>query len=194
MSLTKELILSVRQRVAEDPGIATAQLAVELQAPEAEVITALPLEMRMPANVEDFAAIWGEIATWKHTRVTVSGPGGIGGTASLLPGGTLPRGRQEGTTFRFEPSDSLPLDELPLWQLGSIWFVSKPLQGEERQSVRFFNTRGEPLFSVYLAGDQTGRPDLEARRSYEALRQEYAIPPKPRTRCKGCKNCTCGAV
>lgn len=191
MSLTKELILSVRQRVAEEPGIATAQLAAELQAPEAEVITALPLEMRMHANVEDFAAIWSKITTWKHTRVTISG---ANGTVSLLPGGTLPQGRQEGTAFRFEPSATLPLDELPLWQLGSIWFVSKPLQGEESHSVRFFNTWGEPLFSVYLASDKAGRPDQEARQGYEALRQEYAVPPKPRTRCKGCKNCTCGAV
>jgi putative heme iron utilization protein len=191
MSLSKELILSVRRRVAADPGIATAALAAELQTPEAEVVTALPLEMRRHAKVENFAAIWGRIATWKHTRVSINGSNGA---VSLLPGGALPPGRQEGASFRFAAGGSLPLEDLPLWRLGSIWFVAKPLQGEESLSVRFFNTEGEPLFSVYLARDDAGRPDLEARRSYEALRQEYAIPPKPRARCKGCKNCTCGAV
>ena len=65
MPLSRELVQSVRKRVAEEPGVPTELLALELKASEAEVITALPLEMRLRGRNSAFEVIWNTVSKWE---------------------------------------------------------------------------------------------------------------------------------
>lgn len=58
MPISKEFVESVRTRLESSPGISTSNLAMELGAAEAMVITAMPVKMRQKARPEDFEDIW----------------------------------------------------------------------------------------------------------------------------------------
>lgn len=70
-------------------------------------------------------------------------------------------------------------------ELGHIWFVSSPEQAPPSHSVRFFDKRGEHIFSVYLDGHEAGS-------TYNSLCQRFGVTPVPKRHCRGCGNCSCG--
>lgn len=170
MAITKELVQSVRQRVAANPEAHIAHLAVELNATEAEVITALPLNMRWRAKNSDFSTISQIVSSWDNT-ITVST--GQPGENRVMPG------------------KKPDVGQLREEDLGYTWFISKPLLGQESHSVQFFNKEGRHLLSIYLGRDKSGNLDAVAREGFEDLRKRFSVKPVPHNRCKGCKNCTC---
>lgn len=196
MSVTRELVQSVRRRVAESPGLLTAQLALELNASEAEVITALPLPMRKRARVSDFTSIWNCMAGWKN--VVVHPSAAVSGTlarvrveADVMPGpglsfGALCNGESRLHTQRIVPDEGRFIEAM-----GSIWFVSLPLFNGESHSVRFFDKNGGHLLSIFLGRDHAGACDPLAKEEFDAMRERFGVTPVPRMHCRGCGSCTC---
>lgn len=189
MAVTKEFVQSVRRRVAEEPGVITGQLARELRAPEAQVITALPVAMRKKASPGDFPVIWERMSAWRHAVIN---PAKAEHGALIMPGPVLTFGAlcNGATTLRNQRAlgDEGAFRE----SLGSIWFVSLPLAGGRSHSVRFFDREGNHMLSVFLGRDRSGRHDKDALRDFEELRERHGITPVPKNRCKGCPGCTCG--
>ncbi len=169
MPLSKEFVEQVRKRVADDPGVRTEQLAVELDAPESQVIMALPLDMRLRARTSDFEAIWAGAAGWERALLSPAGRTGDAERPSALPGKHF-------------------LQD----QLGFIWFVSNPRSSGESPSIRFFDKQGGHMLSIYLGLDAAGRLAAGDKAEYEDMRKRFGVVPAPRMHCKGCGNCTCG--
>ncbi|MDL2285774.1 hypothetical protein LJB93_03425, partial [Desulfovibrio sp. OttesenSCG-928-F07] len=139
MPITRELVEFVRQKVAETPNILTAKLAAELGASEVEVITALPLHMRVKAKPDDFEAIWGVVRSWSETEV-------YGFNEQLLHNNANTR-----TVEMFDVKTIAKLQSPPPIkneELGSIWFITKPQNGEEKNYVKFFDKNGHHLLTV----------------------------------------------
>ena len=198
MSLSRELVHTVRSRIKEKPDLSSAELAMELNATEADVVTALPLNMRMRAKADDLTAIWARALRWKHATFSTSLPdiipkarhGGTGAATSQpfekqsmadMPQGTAVPALSD------RLSNNLAVDDI-----GSVWFVSKPLHGRESHAVRLFDKQGGHLFSVYLGSDHLGHISPEDMADFEDLRKKFGVIPKPKMHCKGCGSCTCG--
>ena len=227
MAITRELVESVRRRVAENPEVPTFLLADELQASESEVITALPLNMRMKAKVESLAELWSAMRQWRNVMLALPDAGGPEGRTRLLPCAALPALLLCDGAYHFaleeawsEPRPDHPgqLARLDPEQLGYIWFVSKPRQGEESRSVQLYDKEGRHLLSVYPGRDDYGQAGQQhgghthdehghgnhahaghahnehdhGGTDFESLRRRFGVVPVPR-RCRGCGKCTCGA-
>ena len=189
MPLSRELVQSVRKRVTEDPGVPTELLALELKASEAEVITALPLNMRLRARNSAFDVIWNTLSKWDNVSVKL--PSLPEGQPPLEDNGPNELRR---SVFPFRLVESLP--DRPNWtdQLGFIWFVSKPHIHEASLSVRFFDKKGEHLLSVYLNPGKDGVYNPNHKADYDAMCERFGVIPVPKNRCKGCRSCTCQAA
>ncbi|MDL2314446.1 hypothetical protein LJC36_05650 [Desulfovibrio sp. OttesenSCG-928-C14] len=186
MPITKELVQSVRERVAANPAVPFALLAGELRASEAEVITALPLNMRIRAKNSDFAVIWQALSALPGVNLCLTAPGRV-----LNQSAPLPAGGQVGSRFVFFDQTSILGGFLDLENLGYIWFVSRTEQNIPSFSVQFYDKEGAQLFSVFLKQDEQGGIRPEEKELFENMRKEFGVIPKPHNRCKGCTNCTC---
>jgi len=167
MPLSRELVQAVRDRIAQCPDLPEEQLAAELNAPEADVITALPLSMRRKARLSDLGVIWKRAARWKNVRISAP--------AATQPPQGLPEAIAEG--------------RLPV---RSAWFVSKPVSGMESHAIHMYDEQGSRMLSLYLGRDHNGGICPEDKADFDELREHYGVTPKPRMRCKGCTACTCG--
>lgn len=185
MPVTKELVRTVRRRVAEEPGVLTGQLAKELAINEEDVVMALPVAMRKKARKSDFAAIWRRMAGWKNVSLYSPRLGGVLGGLSrgCGSGAALFGGRDffERTGRSVEPL------------VGSIWFVSMPMPGGSRSSVRLYGRDGGHVLSVCLGGGRSAVPDSKIEAEFHSLWSEFGVTPVPKIRCKG-KRCSglCG--
>lgn len=190
---------AVRRRVGESPGLMTAQLALELNASEAEVVTALPLSMRKRARVSDFASIWNSMAKWKN--VVIHPSAGISDTygrvrveADVMPGPGLSFGALCNGESRLHTQRIVPDERRFAEVMGSIWFVTLPLHKGESHSVRFFDKNGAHLLSVYLGKDRHGASDPLIKEEFDAMRERFGVRPVPRMHCRGCGSCACCGV
>lgn len=186
MPLSRELVQSVRRRVAEEPGVLTELLALELKASESEVITSLPLNMRLRARNSAFDVIWNTISKWNNISVKLPN---LPEAPSSQDGSGSREARR--SVFPFRLVDSLP--DRPNWtdQLGFIWFVSKPDIHKNSLSVRFFDKKGEHMLSVYLNPGKNGEYNPVHKADYDAMCERFGVIPVPKNRCKGCRSCTC---
>lgn len=177
MSVTRELVRTVRKRVAETPGLPTSQLAEELNAAEADVIMAMPLSMRLRAKTSDLDAIWQGMLAWDTTIVCENK-------------------ELEALLDDLEQKESAPLvscrKALPN-DIGSVWFVLESSgESDENHAVRIFDMDGKALLSVYLRKDASGKVDADSKNAFDNMRFRFGVRPQPRMRCKGCGACTCG--
>lgn len=166
MPISKEFVENVRNRIAEDPAVSIYILAEDLDASEAQVITALPVKMRQKARPESFKAIWQTAQGWSNVRLR-----GADGTQAQM--------------------DKLMSPIISEEELGHIWFVSKLEYGMESHSVQFFSKAGQRMLSVYLGQALNGGIDPREKAAYDHMREHFGVTPVPR-RCQGCGNCTCG--
>lgn len=183
MPLSKELVQSVRKRVADDPGVSTELLALEFKASEAEVITALPLEMRLRGRNSAFEVIWNTVSKWEKVEVKLP--------LDPKPSFRDAQGGARTSSFPFRLSDTLPERPIKADEVAFIWFITKPRQNEKSLSVRFFDKLGDHMLSVYLKPDQNGEFDSGYQADFDAMRERFGVIPVPKNRCKGCQSCTC---
>ena len=165
MRLTSEFVQAVRTRIADNPFCDTAAIAREQHMPEAYVIMAMPIAMRVRVKAADIGAVWQGIGEMKQIALTPpqQEDGCLAGASALCP-------KQE--------------------NLGFIWFVSLPsgLNGEYEHSIRFFDMTGHHLLSVGLRNTKSSSDE----QIFQTLKTLYGITPKPPKRhaCKGCGRCT----
>lgn len=177
MAISKEFVQSVRRRIAEDPALPTDKLAGELNAREADVVMALPTQMRLRARSSDAPAIWESVCAEDGIVIIRAPSGTSNGAASLRKAESRPP----------EPvREFLAAGELAA-QTGDIWFVSRQDHDAVHRSVRFFDKQGRGLVSVHLDGSDS----KDRERVYENLRRRFGVTPMPRMRCRGCTACTC---
>lgn len=190
MAVTKELVQSVRSRIAAYPGERIASLASDLNATEAEIITALPLPMRLRARNTAFEAIWNILCRWKRVVIRYAD--------DLARPDTATDGRDL-SFFRDTPSADADGDGKGAYGIrpeavGFIWFVSKPLRDRDSHSIRFLDKEGRHMLSVYIPSDGFGEFDPAAMADYEAMRKSFGVIPVPKHRCRGCGSCNCNAA
>ena len=165
MRLTSEFVQAVRKRIAENPFSDTAVMARNLRMPEAYVVMAMPISMRMRVHAADIEAMWQGIDDMKH--VTMNPAPQVGNSHEAV-------------------SAECPVQEA----VGFVWLVSLSLGlGDAcEHSIRIFDVTGDHLVSITLAGPE-GSGDEQV---FLALKTLYGIIPKPPKRhaCKGCGRCT----
>ena len=189
MLVTREFVRSVRERLAENPAVPLCHLAEELHASEAAVVTAMPVHMRLRARHSDAGAIWKRLVQWNpelvRYRMATDGPG----RASAAD---LAEASFAVSSPALQKDSGEVETDLDAEEIGSVWFVSRPLKTEESLSVRFFGKHGGQLFFVNMGDDAFGVNGRRATEEYDALRRRFGVTPVPRIRCKGCGSCACG--
>lgn len=187
MSITKEFVQSVRGRLEKQPDIDFGELARALGASEAEVITALPVAMRVKARTTAFDAIWGTLARWDSQGAIFCGkhkrrlPFKDGLALKLLKQGEL-KLNSVGEECSFPHMREA---------LTYIWFISREKSRGCEYSVCFLDKSGEHLFSVILDELESGKPVPQQEQDFLEMKKRFGVIPTPKNRCKGCKGCTC---
>lgn len=185
--ISKELVQCVRNSVAENPYMTVARLAEQLNAPEADVVTALPLGMRKKANLAELEDLWREMAEWKPVLVQFDGK------RERLPRpgpGLLMGGLDAGESYRSEYAATLPsFDCICTEAIGSVWFVSNSLLSEGSHSIKVYDKEGAHVMSLHLGRDASGRVPAQSRAAFEAARARYGVTPVPRLGCGSGKPC-----
>lgn len=181
MPISKELVQSVRNSVAENPYMTVARLAEHLNAPEADVVTALPLAMRKKADIGQLSALWHAMRQWKPVLVQFeTGPEGLPAPGLLLGGLHAGEACRGGYAASLPPFECIHADAV-----GSVWFVSNSLLSEGSHSVKVYDKNGAHVLSLHLGRDATGRVPAHSRAAFEAARARFGVTPVPRLGCCG---------
>ncbi len=146
----------------------TDALARELGLSEAEVIRALPNEMRVEAPTSDFETIWQDMTNWEKVTFIVRNAGAVVEISGTLPGGSFAHGM-----FNLMDRSNPLRGHLMTDRLGSIFLVSKPFFKLESHSVQFFDTEGEPMFAVYAGRDEKRTLLTSVVEGFTAMRSRY---------------------
>ena len=162
MRLTRDFVQAVREILALDPLGNTAAIARDLNMPEAYVIMAMPVPMRMRAHAADLEAVWQQIGKMQAVTLT--------------------------TATRKVVRHPAPCPNKE--NIGFIWLVSLP-KGQpnaHEHSVRFFDTEGHHCLTVDLDNCQSSGDE----QLFLNLKTRFGIIPNPPKRhaCKGCGRCT----
>lgn len=190
MAITKEFVQRVRKNIGEHPDLDLGSLARSLGAREADVITALPVAMRLKARNTAFEAIWHRMAYW----------GSLG--AVLIGKHRQPVPLREGTSLKLLMQGKLKVsDSKGVFSfinmreaLGYIWFIEQPADPSRAYSISFHDKNGAHLLSVILGTDESGALLPGQMADYEDMKKSYGVIPMPKNRCKGCKSCHCEAA
>lgn len=188
MAISKEFVQSVRRSVADQPEVRFDRLARSLKASEAEVITALPVAMRVKARNTSFDAIWSILTRWESF-----GPVYMGRHRQLVPlaNGLALRLLRQGQLRISAPEDEISFSTIRE-SVGYIWFISKG--GKEGHSISFLDKEGCHMLSIALAAGDRTVEDQSQLGEFEEMKKRFGVVPTPKNRCKGCKSCSCEAA
>lgn len=162
---------TVRARVRENPSVMPRTLAEELGVSEAEVVRALPEDMRVEAPAGDFEAIWDAMCGWEKVTFIAVNPGIIVEVPCKLP-----KGRPGHGMFNLMDKASPLGGHIFARKVAQVWLVSKPFFGLESHSAQFFDAEGGILFSVYAGRDESRNILDSVRAGFLALRARYEVP------------------
>ncbi|MFT4300679.1 MAG: heme utilization cystosolic carrier protein HutX [Desulfovibrio sp.] len=165
-----DFVQVVRQKVTENPSVMLMSLAKELGRPEAEVVAALPEEMRVHASKNDFGAIWAAMTGWESSTFITIGCGGVVEVEGKLPQGNFMHGMFNLTDRQCPLGGHLFINKLE-----HIWFVSKPFFNKESHSVQFFDAAGDQMFAVYLGRNEQREIIPSVKEAYMHMRSEFAV-------------------
>lgn len=167
---TEEQILKVRERVNEKPSIPISLLADDLGLSTAAVVEALPENMRVGAPISDFEEIWQAMCDWEKVTFIVTNNGAI-----VEAGGRLPQGKFGQGFFNLDSATGMVGGHLKISALGRIWLVSKPFFSLESHSVQFFDTVGDPMFSIYVGRGADRKLIPEVVEAFQNLKAKHAV-------------------
>lgn len=190
MAISKDFVQSVRKSIEEQPAVEFGVLARALHAKEADVITALPVAMRLKARNTAFEAIWNSMARWDEFGGIRIGEKRHG--IPLSDGLALKLLKQE--KLKISTDDGVLSYEAIRDALGYIWFISRQEQKDSGHTICFLDKNGNHLFSVVLAQDHRGTINPSQFEDFEDMKKRFGVVPIPKNRCKGCKGCTCQAA
>ena len=165
-----DFVQIVRQKVAENPSVMLMNLAVELGRPEAELVAALPEEMRKQGRKDAFEAIWNAMTEWERSTFLAVNCGCV-----VEVEGKLPKGKFGHGMFNLDHGENALGGPLLVNKLESVWFVSKPFFNKESHSVQFFDGKGDMMFAVYLGRDEKREIIPAIKESFLRMREEFAI-------------------
>ena len=190
MTISKEFVQSVRNSLEKHPEVELDRLARSLNATEADVITALPVAMRLKARNTSFEGIWSVLSQWDNLGTVLFGknkqavPLRDGLSLRLLKQGKLKISSQDGD-YSFDI-----LKE----SLGYIWFLSRTKKKGAAHSICFLDKQGQHLLSfIPDAPEQDGSGNSQPD-DFESMKKSFGVVPMPKNRCKGCKVCSCHAA
>jgi putative heme utilization carrier protein HutX len=168
-NITDEQIRRVRTALSETPGTPLSSLAEKLQMPEAEVVRALPDDMRISIPVDDFESLWQEMCGWEKVTFITTSPATIIEVAGKLPSGSFGRG-----FFNLHEKNNPLGGHLKIDQLESIWLISKPLFKIDTLSVNFYTKSGDRMFSIYVGRDEQRKLLEGVKTAFGKLWKRYA--------------------
>lgn len=166
--VTPELENKVREIIEANASTMPSQMAGQLGASEAAVVTALPEEMRTFVDPKHFDAIWEAMCSWEKITFLKQSP-----TAIIEVKGKLPKGKYGHGFFNLMEKENPLGGHLMVDKLGAICFLEKPFFGLESLSVQFYDTEGDHMFAVY-AGRKKREIIDSVRQAFQALRAEFS--------------------
>lgn len=185
MAISKEFVQSVRKSIGEKPGGDIGQLARSLNARDADVITALPVGMRLKARITSFEAIWCRMTRWGDLGQVLMGKRRL--PLPLKRGACLKLLMQD----KLKASDSNGIFSFAAMReaLGYIWFIEQPEASGRGRSVSFLDKNGDHLLSVILNETESGEPSPAQLADFNDMKKTFGVVPIPKNRCAGCKGC-----
>ncbi len=143
-------------------------LAGECGVSEMEIARAMPEDMCVVAELDDFATLWEELTTWPVATFIMTHAGSVIEIKGQLPQGKLGHGY-------FNLGHGLPLSgHLYPDVITHVGFLSLPFMGLESLSVQFFDGEGRVVFGIYV-GREKRVLIPQAKESFVALRQKYSV-------------------
>lgn len=190
MAISKDFVQSVRRSIEDQPEVGLGNLARSLRAKEADVITALPVAMRLKARNTAFEAIWNSMTRWDELGGIQAGEKRF--SLPLTDGLALKLLKQE--QLKISTDGGVLSYDAIRDSLGYIWFIARQGQKSPEHVICFLDKNGNHLFSVALAKDHHGAVNPSQFKDFEDMKERFGVIPVPKNRCKGCKGCTCQAA
>lgn len=165
--LTDAQKISIKERLAKNPGILFETLAESNNASEAEMVECLPQDRWSKVSGEHFQDIllqissWGKVMTIIHTADAVfefSGP--------------FPTGEEGHGFYNLNHTSSFQ-GHLRYKNCGAIYFVTRPFRGSDTRSILFANHDGGIMFKIFLGRDEHRVIFPEQIEKFQQLSQNY---------------------
>ena len=154
--------------LAEKPDGIVEAIAANADVTPAEILEILPQGSAIIAPKERFNDIWAELTTWGvvlflvHTEDVVAEIDGV-----------LPAGSESHGWFNIH-GDSPIGGHIKKDNCASITFVDRAFHGRRSCSVWFMNSKGAPMFKVFVRRDDARELLADQLQKFEALRARYS--------------------
>ncbi|MEM7148038.1 MAG: heme utilization cystosolic carrier protein HutX [Verrucomicrobiota bacterium] len=157
--LTSDQRSAVANAIKEDPGTLPRVIAEEHNVSEAAVVEALPDDMSLRIEPENFEAVWADLATWEKPLLIVIASGSVFEVPGPLGTGDFGRGY-----YNIDAEANAWGGHLKPDNLGAIYLIQKPFRGSDTWQAAFYDKEGARVFSLYVGreGDDPHGPTLEA--------------------------------
>lgn len=172
MNAVTEITPDRRERalaaLAEKPDGIVESIAAAADVTTAEILEILPEGSAVIAPKESFLDIWNELTTWGIVLFLVHTEDVVAEIDGELPVGS------EGHGWFNIHSDSPIGGHIKKDNCASITFVDRAFHGRRSCSVWFMNTKGAPMFKVFVKRDEARELLPEQLAKFEALRAKYS--------------------
>lgn len=161
-----EFKAQVEALFAENPGRTPAEVAIELQITEAEVIRAMPAGMVTILDNVALEDVYTHLRGWGEIMLVLDVEGSIFEMVTPFPKGGFKFGY-----YNMSDSRTILKGHLKMEGVGTIALVSKPFHGVDTRSVQFYSPAGRPIFKVYLRRNKDKTFLAEHLEQFESLKQ-----------------------
>ena len=156
----------VAQLFADNPSQTPAEVAVELNVLEAEVIRAMPENMVTLLDASQLKEVYTHLREWGDLMLVMDVEGSIFEMVTPFPKGGYKFGYYNMSDSRTPLKGHLKMDGI-----GTIALVSKPFHGLETRSVQFFSKAGRPVFKAYIRRNKDKTLVAEQLEQFESLKK-----------------------
>ncbi|MEI9803271.1 MAG: heme utilization cystosolic carrier protein HutX [Pseudolabrys sp.] len=143
--------LTLRDKLAADPGAVFESVAKEYHATVRQVVDALPGGMRRYAPAEAFVDVMTEVGAWGEVTVIVHTDDGIMEFTGPVPAGKIAQ------NYYNIPGRTGFHGHLRPERCSGIAFVERPFFGRPSASILFFNLDGGTMFKIFVGRDGEAR-------------------------------------
>ena len=129
---------------------------------------ALPVESRVPVQVEEFEKLWSKLTQWDDALLIAFTAGSV-----FEMSGPLPRGQFGRDYFDLEENGNAYGGHVMVDNLSAIYLLSTEGENGEIHQVAFFDPGGRRVFGVYVPRNKDRSLKSQPHFQFLRLKQDY---------------------
>ena len=159
-----EVAKALSESAQKRPG----QIAKDLNITEAAVVHALPVESRVPVQVEEFESLWSKLTQWDDALLIAFSAGSVFEMFGPLPRGQFLRGYLD-----LDKNGNAYGGHVKVDNLSAIYLLSTEGENGAVHQVAFFDREGRRVFGVYVPRNKDQSLKSQPHSQFLRLKQDY---------------------